>query len=147
MAWPKEYGGQARSYIDQALFKEEMAYHRAPGIDFPGVGMCGPTILTFGNEEQKKQHLPPIARGEILWCQGFSEPEAGSDLAGVKTTAVLKGDHFVVNGQKGRLDVPAGPHGSAGAQAQGHQLPFAGHENSRRRTQTLAEYRRRSCFQ
>jgi len=100
MAWPKEFGGQARSYIDQAIFKEEMAYHRAPGIDFPGIGMCGPTVLTFGNDEQKAKFLPPIAKGEVFWCQGFSEPEAGSDLASVKTTAVLKGDHFVVNGQK-----------------------------------------------
>ncbi|MDD5095472.1 MAG: acyl-CoA dehydrogenase family protein [Dehalococcoidia bacterium] len=100
MAWPKEYGGQARSYYEQAIFKEEMAYQAAPGIDFPGIAMAGPTILAFGNAEQKARFLPPISRGEVIWCQGFSEPEAGSDLAAVKTTAVLKGDHFVVNGQK-----------------------------------------------
>ena len=100
MAWPKEYGGQARTYMEQAIFKEEMAYHRAPGIDFPGIAMCGPTILAFGNPEQKTQFLPPIAKGKVFWCQGFSEPQAGSDLAAVKTSAVQKGDHFVVNGQK-----------------------------------------------
>ncbi len=100
MAWPKEYGGQERSHIEQTLFKEEMAYNRAPGIDFAGVGMCGPTLLMFGTPEQKKRHLTGIAKGQVFWCQGFSEPESGSDLASLRTKAEDKGDHFLVNGQK-----------------------------------------------
>ena len=100
MAWPKEYGGQERSHIEQTIFKEEMAYNRAPGVDFAGVGMCGPTLMMYGTPEQKKNFLTPIAKGETFWCQGFSEPEAGSDLASLRTKAVDRGDHFVVNGQK-----------------------------------------------
>jgi len=100
LAWPKEYGGQARSFIEQAIFAEEIAYHRALGIDVFGVKMLSPTLLLFGTEEQKKTFLPPIAKGEIVWCQGYSEPNAGSDLASVQTRAEDKGDHFLVNGQK-----------------------------------------------
>ena len=100
MAWPKEYGGQERSHIEQTIFKEEMAYNRAPGVDMAGVSMCGPTLLNFGTPEQKRQFLTPIAKGEVFWCQGFSEPEAGSDLASVRTKAVDQGDYFVLNGQK-----------------------------------------------
>lgn len=100
MAWPREYGGQERSHIEQTIFKEEMAYNRAPGVDMAGISMCGPTMLAFGTPEQKKRFLPPIAKGEVFWCQGFSEPEAGSDLASVRTKAVEQNGYFVLNGQK-----------------------------------------------
>jgi alkylation response protein AidB-like acyl-CoA dehydrogenase len=98
--WPREYGGQAAPIIEQLLFNEAKAYYRAPGIDYQGLGMLAPTLLASGNEEQKQQHLPPIARGEIMWCQGWSEPNAGSDLASLKTKAVRDGDYYLVNGQK-----------------------------------------------
>ena len=98
--WPKEYGGQAAPIIEQLLFNEVRAYYRAPGVDYQGLGMLAPTLLASGNEEQKQQHLPPIARGEIMWCQGWSEPNAGSDLASLKTKAVRDGDYYIINGQK-----------------------------------------------
>ena len=98
--WPREYGGQAAPIIEQLLFNEVRAYYRAPGVDYQGLGMLAPTLLASGNEEQKQQHLPPIARGEIMWCQGWSEPNAGSDLASLTTRAARVGDHYVINGQK-----------------------------------------------
>ena len=98
--WPKEYGGQAAPIIEQLLFNEVRAYYRAPGVDYQGLGMLAPTLLASGNEEQKQQHLPPIARGEIMWCQGWSEPNAGSDLASLTTRAARVGGHYVINGQK-----------------------------------------------
>jgi len=98
--WPREHGGQAAPIIEQLLFNEAKAYYRAPGIDYQGLGMLAPTLLASGNEEQKQHHLPPIARGEMMWCQGWSEPNAGSDLASLKTKAVRDGDYYVVNGQK-----------------------------------------------
>jgi len=98
--WPKEYGGQAAPIIEQLLFNEVRAYYRAPGVDYQGLGMLAPTLLASGNEKQKQQHLPPIARGEIMWCQGWSEPNAGSDLASLKTKAVRDGDYYIINGQK-----------------------------------------------
>ena len=100
LSWPKEYGGQARPFTEQIIFAEELAYNRVPGLDIIGIRLVGPTLIMFGTDEQKRQHIPPIARGEITWAEGFSEPEAGSDLAAVKTTAVEDGDYFVVNGQK-----------------------------------------------
>ncbi len=100
LTWPKEYGGKEASPLLSAIFHEEMGYRGSPGIDNQGVGMIGPLIIHFGTAEQKQKHLPPIARGEIFWCEGFSEPESGSDLASVQTVAVEKGDHFVINGQK-----------------------------------------------
>lgn len=100
LSWPERYGGQARSHIEQVLFKEETAQHRVPGVDMWGTGMLAPTLLAFGSEEQKRRFLPPIARGEVVWCQGFSEPDAGSDLASLRTSAVEKGGDFVINGQK-----------------------------------------------
>jgi alkylation response protein AidB-like acyl-CoA dehydrogenase len=98
--WPKEYGGQAAPIMEQLLFSAAKAYYRAPGVDVQGVGMLAPTLLASGNEEQKRQHLPPIAHGEIMWCQGWSEPNAGSDLASLKTRAVRNGDYYIINGQK-----------------------------------------------
>ncbi|MEE9286261.1 MAG: acyl-CoA dehydrogenase family protein [Dehalococcoidia bacterium] len=100
MGWPKEYGGQAASPLRQTIFMEEMSYWDAPGMDLMGVGIVGPTIMRIGTEAQKKQHLNAIAQGEVIWSQGFSEPEAGSDLGSLQTRADLKGDVFVVNGQK-----------------------------------------------
>ena len=100
MGWPKEYGGQDASPMRQTIFMEEMAYWDAPGMDLMGVGIVGPTIMRVGSDAQKRQHLHAIAKGEVIWSQGFSEPGAGSDLAGLQTRADLKGDVFVVNGQK-----------------------------------------------
>ena len=100
MAWPREYGGQDASLTQQVIFAEEMAYHRAPGRDMFGIQMLAPTLMINGTEEQKREFLPPIARGEVQWCQGYSEPESGSDLASVQTRAVEDGDDFVVNGTK-----------------------------------------------
>jgi alkylation response protein AidB-like acyl-CoA dehydrogenase len=100
MGWPKEYGGQGRSHIMQCIFAQELAYNQAPGGCIQGARMLAPVLLHYGTEEQKRRHLPPIARGEIFWAQGFSEPEAGSDLAAVQTRAVEKDDHFIVDGQK-----------------------------------------------
>jgi alkylation response protein AidB-like acyl-CoA dehydrogenase len=100
-AWPKEYGGMEASPALQLVYNEEMGYHRAPiGSIIQAVGIIGPAILFFGSEEQKKQHLPPITAGETVWSQGFSEPEAGSDLASLKTRAVKDGDDYVINGDK-----------------------------------------------
>jgi alkylation response protein AidB-like acyl-CoA dehydrogenase len=99
MSWPKEYGGQEASHMKQLVYNEEMAYHGANGQTM-GSDRLGPTVILFGTDEQKQKFLPPITRGEVLWCQGFSEPGSGSDLASLQTRAVLDGDHFVVNGQK-----------------------------------------------
>ncbi|MSQ05789.1 MAG: acyl-CoA dehydrogenase [Dehalococcoidia bacterium] len=100
MHWPKEYGGQNASPVRSAIYNEELAYLRAPGRDIFGVRMLGPTLMLYGSEEQKRTYLPPIAQGEIQWCQGFSEPEAGSDLASLNTRAVRDGDDYVINGAK-----------------------------------------------
>ena len=100
MGWPKDYGGQGASSLRQTLFMEEMSYYDAPGMDLMGVGIVGPTIMKFGSEAHKKEHLGRIARGDVIWAQGFSEPGAGSDLANLSTRADLKGDVFSVNGSK-----------------------------------------------
>jgi alkylation response protein AidB-like acyl-CoA dehydrogenase len=100
IGWPREYGGQGASPILQTIFTEEVAYHRSPGVDTAGVKMLGPTLMLWGSEEQKRAFLPPIARGEVNWCQGYSEPGSGSDLASLQTRAVADGDDFVITGSK-----------------------------------------------
>ena len=99
--WPEEYGGKGLSTLQSVVLAEEFARVRAPlRADFFGDTLVGPTILQWGTEEQKKEFLPKILRGEMSWCQGFSEPNSGSDLASLKTSAVLDGDEWVINGQK-----------------------------------------------
>jgi alkylation response protein AidB-like acyl-CoA dehydrogenase len=101
LTWPKEYGGAGAPYSYQAIFYEEMAAAAAPPhIGVIGLGMAGPTIMVHGTDEQKSRHLQKILSGEDVWCQGFSEPDAGSDLAAVRTRAELRDGVFVVNGQK-----------------------------------------------
>jgi len=98
--WPKEYGGAGMTPGEQFIFNEEMAKHRAPAEGGMGVQMIGPTLILYGTGEQKKEHLPGITSGEVTWCQGYSEPGAGSDLASLQTRAIRDGDDYVVNGQK-----------------------------------------------
>jgi alkylation response protein AidB-like acyl-CoA dehydrogenase len=101
LTWPKEYGGRGLSPSFQAIYFEEMARARAPEhIGVIGLSMAGPTIMAWGTHEQKSKHLATLLSGEEIWCQGFSEPGSGSDLAGARTRAVLDGDAWVVNGQK-----------------------------------------------
>jgi alkylation response protein AidB-like acyl-CoA dehydrogenase len=101
LGWPKAYGGRELSLTQELIFNEEYARAGAPvRLSFFGEGLLGPTVMAFGTEEQKQRFLPPILKSEEFWCQGFSEPDAGSDLANVKTTAVLDGDEWVINGQK-----------------------------------------------
>ncbi len=99
--WPKDYGGGGLSAAETKVLREEMAAIRARNpLNSFGISMLGPALLKYGTEEQKLEHLPRIARGEIRWCQGYSEPNAGSDLAGLAASAEDGGDHYIVNGQK-----------------------------------------------
>ena len=101
ITWPKAYGGLESTPTEQFIWQEEMSkYLTPPAPNTIGVGMAGPTIMAHGSEEQKERHLEKILSGEEIWCQGFSEPNAGSDLAGLKTAAILDGDEYVLNGQK-----------------------------------------------
>jgi alkylation response protein AidB-like acyl-CoA dehydrogenase len=101
LSWPEEYGGRAASFAQQVIFNEEYAKANAPArISFFGEGLFAPTLLAFGTDEQKQRFLPKIQSVEELWCQGYSEPNAGSDLANVQTRALLDGEQWVVNGQK-----------------------------------------------
>ena len=100
--WPSEFGGRGASPTEQLIFYEETARARAPyvGVNFVGTLHAGPTLIEEGSDAQKADHLPKILRGEEVWCQGFSEPGAGSDLASLRTRADRDGDHYVLNGQK-----------------------------------------------
>ena len=101
LSWPKEYGGRAASLIEQVIWDEEYSRARAPVLpNYFGLGLCGPTLMNWGTEAQKKRFLPRILGAEDIWCQGYSEPGAGSDLAGLSTRAADMGDYFLVNGQK-----------------------------------------------
>jgi len=101
IAWPVEFGGRAAGILEQLVYNEEMARAGAPGpVNAIGVANIAPAIMTFGTTEQKERFLAPLLRGDEIWSQGMSEPEAGSDLASLRCRAVLDGDHFVVNGQK-----------------------------------------------
>jgi alkylation response protein AidB-like acyl-CoA dehydrogenase len=101
LTWPTEYGGAGAPYSHQAIFLEELARAEAPShLGVIGLGMAGPTIIAWGTEEQKQRYLSKILSAEEIWCQGFSEPDAGSDLAAARTRIEDKGDHFLVNGQK-----------------------------------------------
>jgi len=101
VSWPKEYGGRGASLMEQVIFWQELAKAGAPPLaNVLGLGLIGPTLIAFGTEAQKKRYLSRILSAEEIWCQGFSEPNAGSDLANVSCAAELQGDHYVVNGQK-----------------------------------------------
>ncbi|BBY60707.1 acyl-CoA dehydrogenase family protein [Mycolicibacterium sarraceniae] len=101
LAWPQEFGGRGASVWEQTVVREEMwAHHEPRGAQYMGVNWVGPIIMRHGTEAQQRMHLPPIACGEVIWCQGFSEPEAGSDLASLRTAARRDGDGWLVSGQK-----------------------------------------------
>ena len=101
VGWPEEYGGRGAGPLEQMIVVEELDRIGAPGaVNVIGVANIAPSIMHWGTDEQKQRFLAPMLRGDEIWSQGFSEPDAGSDLAGLRTTAVLDGDHFVVNGQK-----------------------------------------------
>ena len=101
ITWPREYGGRAAGLIERVIWDEEYSAARAPVLPGAmGLNLVGPTIIHWGTDEQKQEHLPAILNADEVWCQGFSEPGAGSDLAGLQTRAVERDDHFVVNGQK-----------------------------------------------
>ena len=101
LRWPKEHGGRGASAIEQVIFNQEEGKHDTPDSIFGiGQGMCGPTMMAWATEDQNREHMPPLASGEKVWCQLFSEPAGGSDLAALRTRAEKDGDEWVINGQK-----------------------------------------------
>ncbi len=101
LTWPKEYGGRGLSFMEELILHEEMALARTPPVlNILAIGMAGPTIVAYGTEEQKKRYPPKMLSCEEIWCQGYSEPNAGSDLASLSTRAVKEGEYYVINGQK-----------------------------------------------
>jgi len=98
--WPKEYGGLSLGIMEQVVVREEIAYRRAPILNANGLNMLGPVLMLYGTDEQRRRHLPGIARAEVMWAQGYSEPNAGSDLASLQTRAVRDGDEYVIDGTK-----------------------------------------------
>jgi len=99
-SWPRAYGGQDAPLIEQFIFSEVMGYHKSAGVDQLGVNVLAPSLLFSGSDEQKREHLPPTGRGERFWCQGWSEPNSGSDLASLTTRAVRHGSDYIIEGQK-----------------------------------------------
>jgi len=101
MDWPSEWGGRGATEVEKSIFEAELVLADAPPIlNILGIGLLGPALIHHGSEEQRRRFIPPMLEGTEIWCQGFSEPGAGSDLASLKTTATIDGDHFVLNGQK-----------------------------------------------
>tara|TARA_Y100000588_G_scaffold266248_2_gene281054 strand:- start:265 stop:1464 length:1200 start_codon:yes stop_codon:yes gene_type:complete len=99
-SWPTEYGGPGWSYEQQYVFDQEIAACEAPRMNVVGAGMLGNAVIAFGNDDQKQRFLPPVLHGDVIWCQGYSEPGSGSDLASLQCKAVLDGDDYVINGTK-----------------------------------------------
>ena len=149
--WPKEWGGTEWGPVKTYLFREEIQQTPAPEPLPFGVNMLGPVLIAFGSEKQKKHFLPRIANLDDWWCQGFSEPGAGSDLASLKTSAKRANGHYVVNGQKiwttmraaRRLDLLPGAHRSGREEAGRHLLPAHGHEDARHHRAADPDHRRR----
>src|SRR6266446_10745906 len=101
ISWPREYGGRGATLEQQVVYAEELARTNAPGlVNGIGIGLVGPTLMHWGNEEQKQRYIPRILSADEIWCQGYSEPNAGSDVASLQTRAIEQGDYFIVNGQK-----------------------------------------------
>jgi len=101
LSWPREYGGRGATFIEQVIFQQELARLNLPvGVNVLGIIMNGPALMQWGTEEQKQRYLEPILKADEIWCEGMSEPGAGSDLAAIQTRADLQGDYFIVNGQK-----------------------------------------------